>query len=68
MRGKGATVLTYGLIDLTGKTSENGQSSYIFAGYMDKTVGYDIGKLISGVANDWVTCRSSKLSLESMEA
>jgi len=28
MRGKGMTVLTYGLIDLTGKTSENGQNSW----------------------------------------
>lgn len=27
---------------------------------MDKTDGYDIRKLISGVANDWVTCRCSK--------
>jgi len=46
MRGKRMTVLTYGLIDLTGKTSENGQSSYIFSGYMDKTVGCCIGKPI----------------------
>ena len=36
--------------------SENGQNSRI----VDKTVGYDIGKLISGVANDWVTRRSPK--------
>ena len=56
----GVTAPTYGLIDLTGKTSENGQNSCKIAGYTDKTVGYDIGKLISGVANDWVTCRCSK--------
>ena len=33
-----------------GKIRENGQNSE-----MDKTVGYDNGKLLSGVAIDWVT-------------
>jgi len=41
MRGKGATVLTYGLIDLTGKTSENGQNSYICSVYgQDRRLRY----------------------------
>ena len=50
------TVPTYQRNLGTGKMSENGQNSLI----VDKTVGYDIGKLISGVANDWVTRRSPK--------
>ncbi len=50
------TVPTYQINLGTGKMSENGQNSQI----VDKTVGYDTGKLVSGVANDWVTRRHPK--------
>ena len=47
--------------DLQGKAGENGQpGSCLRKSSLQETVGYAGGKLPAGVANDWVTCRSSK--------
>ena len=48
--------------DLQGKAGENGQpGSCLCKSGLQETVGYAGRKLPAGVANDWVTRRSSKL-------